>query len=643
MSQAFNLTAQINLQAPANLKTVVAGIRRELGSVNANVKLNISSQSARSVSTIKNRIDALNASLVQARNNVVGLDATLRNLSTSLSTISSSTAKVNTSFNTTSHSVGQTTKNIKVATDEMAEFGKQAALAIRRFAAFSIVSTGVFALVNAVNSGLKAFVEFDKEMIKLQQVTGKGEIGLRSLEKEIRNLSTSLGVSSKSLVDVASTLAQAGLSADDTRVALAALAKTELAPSFDNLTDTTEGAIAAIRQFGIEAKDLEKALGSINAVAAAFAVESKDIIAAIQRTGGVFAASSKGVSEGTAALNEFIAVFTSIRQTTRESAETIATGLRTIFTRIQRAKTIDQLREFGVELTDLEGKFVGPYEAVKRLSAALGSLDPRDLRFSQIVEELGGFRQIGKVIPLIQQFKVAQEALNVAQKGQGSLYAAQITAQKSLAVQLAKVRENFLELVADIGKSKTFQGLFKVVTGLASGLIHLAGAFKPILPILAIFGAIKGISALTRFGTGFVGGLRRGGGLSAAGSNLGSSLSGAKEKDKNDATQKASQAILDNTSAIKTLTTAINSLAANVLDNSKRLAANNGQTLNSGGVVKKFARGGLVPGAGDSDTVPAMLMPGEFVIRKKAVAKLGANNLHKMISMLLVDLSRLLI
>jgi hypothetical protein len=630
MSQAFNLTAQINLQAPANLKTVVAGIRRELGSVNANVKLNISSQSARSVSTIKNRIDALNASLVQARNNVVGLDATLRNLSTSLSTISSSTAKVNTSFNTTSHSVGQTTKNIKVATDEMAEFGKQAALAIRRFAAFSIVSTGVFALVNAVNSGLKAFVEFDKEMIKLQQVTGKGEIGLRSLEKEIRNLSTSLGVSSKSLVDVASTLAQAGLSADETRVALAALAKTELAPSFDNLTDTTEGAIAAIRQFGIEAKDLEKALGSINAVAAAFAVESKDIISAIQRTGGVFAASSKGVSEGTAALNEFIAVFTSIRQTTRESAETIATGLRTIFTRIQRAKTIDQLREFGVELTDLEGKFVGPYEAVKRLSAALGSLDPRDLRFSQIVEELGGFRQIGKVIPLIQQFKVAQEALNVAQKGQGSLYAAQITAQKSLAVQLAKVRENFLELVADIGKSKTFQGLFKVVTGLASGLIHLAGAFKPILPILAIFGAIKGISALTRFGTGFVGGLRRGGGLSAAGSNLGSSLSGAKEKDKNDATQKASQAILDNTSAIKTLTTAINSLAANVLDNSKRLAANNGQTLNSGGVVKKFARGGLVPGAGDSDTVPAMLMPGEFVIRKKAVAKLGANNLHKM-------------
>ena len=32
-----------------------------------------------------------------------------------------------------------------------------------------------------------------------------------------------------------------------------------------------------------------------------------------------------------------------------------------------------------------------------------------------------------------------------------------------------------------------------------------------------------------------------------------------------------------------------------------------------------FARGGYVPGRGDRDTVPAMLTPGEFVIRKKAV------------------------
>jgi hypothetical protein len=630
MAQSFNLTAQINLQAPANLKTVVAQIRREFGSVSADVKVNISPQSARSIDNVKNRLDALNASLVQAKNNTTSLDAALRGLAGSLSGVQSNFGKVESTISKTSTSVAQTAKSIKVASTEMEEFGKQSALAIRRFAAFSLVTSGVFALINAVQSGFKAFVEFDKELVKLQQVTGKGAIGLQSLEKEITNLSTSLGVSSQSLMSVASTLAQAGLSADDTRIALSALAKTELAPSFDNLTDTTEGAIAAIRQFGLDAKDLEKALGSINAVAAAYAVESKDIIAAIQRTGGVFAASSKGVSEGTDALNEFIAVFTSVRQTTRESAETIATGLRTIFTRLQRAKTIDQLKEYGVTLTDLEGKFVGPFEAVKRLSAALNQLDPRDLRFSSIVEELGGFRQIGKVIPLIQQFKVAQEALGVAQKGQGSLYEAQITAQKSLANQIAKVREQFLALIRDIGKSQSFQGLFKVVTGLASGLISLASAFKPILPILAIMGAIKGVSAIRQFGSGFIGGLSKGGGAKGVGTNVGETLSGAKEKEKEEVRQKANAIIAENTSAIKTLTTTITQLitSTNNLGSSINNRASGGSTFNSGGIVRKFARGGLVPGSGNGDTVPAMLEPGEFVIRKKAVQTLGASSLQ---------------
>ena len=38
----------------------------------------------------------------------------------------------------------------------------------------------------------------------------------------------------------------------------------------------------------------------------------------------------------------------------------------------------------------------------------------------------------------------------------------------------------------------------------------------------------------------------------------------------------------------------------------------------------------MVPGSGNRDTVPAMLTPGEFVIRKSSVAKLGAENLAAM-------------
>jgi hypothetical protein len=45
------------------------------------------------------------------------------------------------------------------------------------------------------------------------------------------------------------------------------------------------------------------------------------------------------------------------------------------------------------------------------------------------------------------------------------------------------------------------------------------------------------------------------------------------------------------------------------------------------GLGRKFNKGGLVPGSGNTDTVPAMLTPGEVVISKPAVEKFGVMNL----------------
>ena len=42
---------------------------------------------------------------------------------------------------------------------------------------------------------------------------------------------------------------------------------------------------------------------------------------------------------------------------------------------------------------------------------------------------------------------------------------------------------------------------------------------------------------------------------------------------------------------------------------------------------KKMNVGGVVPGYGDQDTVPTMLTPGEFVVRKEVVEKVGIDNL----------------
>lgn len=501
MASKFTITAELNLQTK-NLNQVVNNLRQQFQGTNLNIKIK----------------------------DLAKTESQLRGVASSASEASKESKLLGNSLNQ----------------------------AFKRFTVITAVTGTLVGFTRSLKKGVSQAIEFEREIVKIAQATGKTVSQLRGLVSEINKVSTAFGVSSQELTLASRTLTQAGFAADKVAGALKVLAQTELAATFDSIQDTTEGAIALLNQFGREAqrtgnevKFLEQSFSAINQVSKEFAVESSDIVTAIRTTGSAF--ESAGGS-----LNELIALFTSVRSTTRESAESIATGFRTIFTRVQRVDTINALRDLGIELQDAEGKFVGPIEAAKRLSVALQTIDPKDFRFNLVVEELGGFRQVSKVIPLIQQFAVTQKALNVAQGASGSLAKDAETAQQSLAVQIAKTREEFSRLIREIVDTSTFQSTIKAILGLANAFIQVADTVKPLIPLIAGFAAIK------------------------IGNALGVGL---------------------------------------------RSFASKGATGRD--VPIGFATGGLVPGSGNGDTVPAMLTPGEFVIRKSSVNKLGADNLAR--------------
>jgi len=491
----FVLTAQLQLQPPSNVGQVVKNLQSQLNSVNVNVK-------AKGAQQAQQQIQQLSGSMKTANKEAKGLGDSLQ-------------------------------------------------ISVKRFAGLAIATRAVSLFTNTLGGAIRDAISFERQLVKISQVTGKTMGDLRDLTNEITRLSTNFGVAADALLNVSRVLSQAGLNANQTRVALDALAKSDLAPTFDDITQTAEGAVAIFNQFKQGAGALEGQLGSLNAVAGQFAVEAGDLIAVIRRTGGVF-------KQAGGDLNELVALFTSVRSTTRESAESIATGLRTIFTRIQRPETIKYLKQFGVQLTDLEGKFIGPYKAVGELSKALAGLEEGDLRFVEIAEQLGGFRQIGKVLPLIKEYSVAQRALAVAQAGSNSLAEDAAKAQQTLAVRIQNVAGEFAALVRSISETGTFQTMANTALVLASALIKIGEAVKPLIPLLGALAAIKLVKGMQ----GMMGGM-----ASMAGGGKG---------------------------------------------------------------VMGFNRGGVVPGSGNGDTVPAMLTPGEFVIKKSSVQKLGASNLQRM-------------
>jgi len=491
MAQPFQLTAQVNFQAP-QLTRFATQIRQQLqNQLNVNVNVN--------------------------------------------------SGKANQQLKNTANQTSNVAKQANQAAGAMNKFGKQLKGAVFYALRTQLAYAAIRIMTRGISDATSAALQFERQMIKVSQVTGKSVKQLQGLQRSISDISTGLGVSSSSLVDVTRILAQTGLSANDTRIAMEALAKTTLAPTFDDIKNTAETAVAVMRQFKIEASGLDRVLGQINAVAGQFAVEASDIGTAIKRAGGAFRAAGGSVEE-------LIALFTSVRSTTRETAETIATGFRTIFTRLQRPTTIKFLRQFGVELQGLDGKFVGSYDAVRRLNAALASLDPRDIRYSMIIEQLGGFRQVSKVIPMIQQFSEAEKARAVAMAESGSLDRDAQTAQKATIVRMQRLTETVKELFRTITATKGFQVFVDMMIKIANAAIKVADALSPLIPVIGMLA----VGMAGRFAAkGF-------------------------------------------------------------------------------GKMLGFNRGGVVPGSGNTDSVPAVLTPGEFVLRKSAVQSIGTERLHAM-------------
>ena len=288
------------------------------------------------------------------------------------------------------------------------------------------------------------------------------QIKSRKLSATINQLSVSLGVDANELAELARMFAQTGQTIDQVRSSINAVAKSSLTPTFGSMKDTAEGLIAAMAQFNIAASQQEAVLASLNAVSKKFAVESEDLISVIRRAGGVFAASRKGFEEPIEGLQQLIGIFTAVRSTTRESADTIAVGLRTIFTRIQRRGTIEFLKQFNIELIDVKGNFIGLFPAFQELSRGLSDIIKSGdaLTLSAITEELGGVRQVGKLIPAITQFNKALQATKIAgeaaKQGLGQDVA---LALQPLGKQFELLQQRFSALIRDITQTKTFQNM----------------------------------------------------------------------------------------------------------------------------------------------------------------------------------------
>ena len=111
------------------------------------------------------------------------------------------------------------------------------------------------------------------------------------------------------------------------------------------------------------------------------------------------------------------------------------------------------------------------FQAFESLSAGLSDIIRKGdaLTLSAITEELGGVRQVGKLIPAITQFNKALAATKIAgEAAKDGLGKDVALALQPLGKRFEKLQQRFTSLVRSISESKTFQNLANVALSLGN-------------------------------------------------------------------------------------------------------------------------------------------------------------------------------
>lgn len=379
-------------------------------------------------------------------------------------------------------------------------------------------------LRNAWRSLNETLVETEDAVIEIRRVVG--DIPTEEISTKLYNLGIKYGQTFENVSEVAMNFAKSGLSWND---ALKAAEAAILAMNVAELdaTESSEGLIAVMRQFGYEAKDLEHIIDVLNKTADTAPVTTEKLLQALQKTGSY-------AKQANLDLNETVALITTLSGATGVSGQQLGTALKSVLAYTTKGKSLDVY----AGLSDDMGKIVGEYrkgaasilEVWKQLSHELNNLSAEQADAlaeyaeseegqaleSALGEELGeiyddmtgvydtaGTYRKNYFIALMKNFDDVDTALANIREVDGysqkenlqymDTYTAKVTALKTEWQKLANEEQGFLEFKKDLAEIglKILQ-LSEWTGGLRTGFLLLLTAISALAgsKILSTFGSL---------------------------------------------------------------------------------------------------------------------------------------------------------
>jgi len=354
---------------------------------------------------------------------------------------------------------GKTTKfndALDAATARVVAFGAAAG-------AFNLVRKGIEEL-------LRSTVEVETSLAKININLGESEQNLKQFSKNIFDIARNTGQTFETAAKAAEELTRQGLTATETTIRLrdalilSRLAAIDSGEAVNTLT-------ASVNSFAKEALSSTEILNKLAAVDAKFAVSTADLASAISRVGS--SASDAGVS-----FDELLGIVTSVQQTTARGGAVIGNALKTIFTRIERSSTLDDLEALGVGVRDVEGKTLPAIQVLTKLANTYDTLS--DAQKSLVAEQVGGVFQINILKAALgdlgKEYSVYSRALVTAQTASNEAFRKNEILNKTLSASFNDLKQSVSELFAEFGKVNLSPFIKTITDGLSGVAKFLSGS-----------------------------------------------------------------------------------------------------------------------------------------------------------------------
>ena len=326
------------------------------------------------------------------------------------------------------------------------EFQKSLDASNARVIAFGASAGLIYTVEKAFTSLVKSTIDVQKSLTDINVILNVSAKTLDQFGNSLFDIAKNTGQSFDVVAQAATELSRQGLGLEETlKRTQDALILTRLS-GLDTVS-AVEALTATINSFNKAGLDSTIIINKLANVDAAFAVSSADLAEAIKRVGS--SASDAGVD-----FDELLAIVTSVQQTTARGGAVIGNSLKTIFTRIQRTDTLDQLENLGIKVRDLEGNTLPAIQVLSNLSSTFNNL--ADSQKAQVAETVGGIFQINilkaALADLGKEYSVYDRALQTANNSTDQAIQRNEALNQTLSALINQTFQNLTRISSSIGE-----------------------------------------------------------------------------------------------------------------------------------------------------------------------------------------------